>query len=206
MTRRIMTRGDRHRRIAVGFAIAVLLAGALSGCGKKKTVATTVVPNESAQASDSPSATPTLTPTITEGPSPISGPGSPTPTPTTATPVATPTKTTAPTPTATSTKKPTPTPTIKTPTPTPTVVHGPKTGTITIQSFMFKPASLAVGPSAHITVINKDGAHHTVTDAGKFDDDAPGGSTTAFTAPSAAGTYNYICSIHTYMHGTLTVS
>lgn len=80
---------------------------------------------------------------------------------------------------------------------------------ITIQNFAFSPATLTVAPGTTVTVTNKDSVTHTVTatdSAKSFDTgDIPGGSTVTFKAPATAGTYAYICTIHTYMHGTLIV-
>jgi plastocyanin len=82
-------------------------------------------------------------------------------------------------------------------------------GMITIQNFAFAPASLTVAAGSTITVTNKDSVTHTVTasDAQKSFDtgDIAGGSTVTFKAPAKAGTYAYSCTIHPYMHGTLTV-
>ncbi|SHL42605.1 cupredoxin domain-containing protein [Actinacidiphila paucisporea] len=79
---------------------------------------------------------------------------------------------------------------------------------IDIKNFAFNPASSTVAPGAVVTVTNSDSTTHTVTATGAkaFDtgDIAPGGTMT-FTAPSKAGAYPYICSIHTFMKGTLTV-
>ncbi len=83
-----------------------------------------------------------------------------------------------------------------------------KTDTITISNFAFSPNSIAVAPGAHVTVTNKDQVAHTVTSSkGGFNtgDILPGASAT-FTAPSTPGRYPYICSIHQFMTGTLTVS
>ena len=82
--------------------------------------------------------------------------------------------------------------------------------TIVIQNFAFSPATLTVAPGTTVTVVNKDAVTHTVTSTAAtraFDTgDVAAGSSTTFHAPATAGTYSYICSIHTYMHGTLTVS
>jgi plastocyanin len=79
---------------------------------------------------------------------------------------------------------------------------------ITIKGFAFEPSALTVAPGTKITVTNKDSAAHTVTAADKksFDTDtiAPG-QTVTFTAPAKAGKYPYICSIHPFMKGTLTL-
>jgi plastocyanin len=87
---------------------------------------------------------------------------------------------------------------------------GSSTGTsITISNFMFSPMSLTVKPGATVNVTNKDSATHTLTAAG------PGGFNTGdithnqsktFMAPMKPGTYHYICNIHQYMMGTITVS
>jgi plastocyanin len=79
---------------------------------------------------------------------------------------------------------------------------------IVIKNFAFAPASLIVSPGAKVTVENEDSVAHTVTATGNkaFDTgDIAGGKTTTFTAPSTDGSYPYICSIHTYMMGTLIV-
>ena len=79
---------------------------------------------------------------------------------------------------------------------------------ITISNFAFSPADLSVTPGQTVTVVNKDSTAHTLTATnGKaFDtgDIAPA-ATATFTAPMTAGTYSYICTIHQFMHGTLTV-
>jgi plastocyanin len=83
--------------------------------------------------------------------------------------------------------------------------------TITIKNFAFSPSTLTVSPGAKVTVHNDDSATHTVTavspHSGAFNtgDIAPG-ETATFTAPSAPGTYAYICIIHQFMHGTLVVT
>ncbi|WP_333767465.1 cupredoxin domain-containing protein [Streptomyces sp. IBSBF 2435] len=80
---------------------------------------------------------------------------------------------------------------------------------ITITDFMFSPATLTVRPGAKVTVVNQDSTVHTVTatEDKQFDTGsvAPG-RTTTFTAPTTPGTYGYICTIHQFMTGTLTVS
>lgn len=101
-----------------------------------------------------------------------------------------------------------------TPTPAPTgataSTSAPATSnTITIKNFAFSPSDMTVAPGTKITVVNQDSVTHTVTATGNkaFDTgDIPAGGTTTFTAPSTAGAYPFICSIHTYMAGTLTVS
>ncbi|MDI5961366.1 cupredoxin domain-containing protein [Streptomyces sp. SL13] len=102
-------------------------------------------------------------------------------------------------------------------TPTPSASTAPHSGagagagasTIVIGNFAFSPARLTVQPGATVTVKNNDSTPHTVTSDGArlFDTGniAPGKSAT-FKAPSKAGSYSYICSIHQFMKGSLTVS
>lgn len=80
--------------------------------------------------------------------------------------------------------------------------------TVTIQNFLFAPENLTVAPGAMVTVVNQDSANHTVTakdhsfDTGNIAGNAGG----TFTAPTKPGAYAYICAIHPFMTGTLTVS
>jgi plastocyanin len=78
--------------------------------------------------------------------------------------------------------------------------------TIVIKNFSFRPSTLTVAPGAKVTVTNEDAVTHTVTSSAFNTGDVGPGATLTFTAPTKAGTYPYICSIHTYMHGSLTVS
>lgn len=79
---------------------------------------------------------------------------------------------------------------------------------ITIKDFAFHPATLTVAPGTKVTVINKDGATHTVTaTSGKAFDtgEVKSGQTVTFRAPARTGAYPYICTIHPTMHGSLKV-
>jgi plastocyanin len=88
--------------------------------------------------------------------------------------------------------------------------QGSATGTaITIKNFMFSPMTLTVKPGATISVTNKDSVDHTLTASGSggFNTgDISQNKTKTITAPTKPGTYHYICSIHQYMMGTITVS
>jgi plastocyanin len=59
-----------------------------------------------------------------------------------------------------------------------------------------------------ITVKNIDSATHTVTaDNNAFNTgNIDSGQTKTFTVPSNPGSFPYHCSIHPFMHGTLTVT
>lgn len=85
--------------------------------------------------------------------------------------------------------------------------QGAGAAAVTISDFKFTPGALTVRRGARITVTNHDTTAHTATadngnsfDTGNID---PGSSAT-FTL-SEVGTYSYHCSIHPFMHGTLTV-
>ena len=82
------------------------------------------------------------------------------------------------------------------------------TAEIAITNFKFIPAALTVHPGTEVTVVNRDQvAHNVKSTSGAFStgDIGPGQSGT-FTAPGHSGVYAYICSIHPYMTGRLTVS
>lgn len=80
--------------------------------------------------------------------------------------------------------------------------------TIVIKNFSFSPGTLTVAPGTKVTVANEDSVTHTVTSSSHAFDtgDIGSGASATFTAPSKAGSYPYICTIHPFMHGTLTVS
>jgi plastocyanin len=78
---------------------------------------------------------------------------------------------------------------------------------ITIKNFMFSPMSLKVSPGATVKVTNKDSATHTLTATNNAFNtgDITQNQTKTFKAPMKPGTYNYICTIHQYMMGTIVV-
>ncbi|GHE78097.1 cupredoxin domain-containing protein [Streptomyces lavendulocolor] len=79
---------------------------------------------------------------------------------------------------------------------------------ITMEDFAFSPANPQVRPGEKITVVNKDSAAHTVTatKGDAFDTGSiAGGESGAFTAPSKAGEYAFVCTFHSNMTGTLIV-
>ncbi|MFJ8471035.1 cupredoxin family copper-binding protein [Kitasatospora sp. NPDC094011] len=77
---------------------------------------------------------------------------------------------------------------------------------VTIKDFAFAPAALTVSPGQSVTVVNQDSAAHTLTADDKSFDTGPiqPGASATFTAPQS-GAHPYICTIHPFMHGTLTV-
>jgi plastocyanin len=101
----------------------------------------------------------------------------------------------------------------KSATPTTTAPSGGPSGaggsdSIIISNFMFGAMHTTVAPGATVSVTNKDSTTHTLTATrGQFTTgDIGQNQTKTFTAPTKPGTYSYICNIHQYMTGTLTVS
>ncbi|HWC36486.1 MAG TPA: cupredoxin domain-containing protein [Mycobacteriales bacterium] len=77
---------------------------------------------------------------------------------------------------------------------------------VIISGFAFHPSTLTVPVGTTVTFVNQDSTVHTATDAGDFDSgDLSRGQQYTHTF-TKAGTYNYICSIHQYMHATITVT
>ncbi|WP_157531485.1 MULTISPECIES: cupredoxin domain-containing protein [unclassified Kitasatospora] len=80
---------------------------------------------------------------------------------------------------------------------------------VSIKEFTFGPDKFTVSPGATVTVVNEDSTAHTLTATGQggFDSGTIGGGKTAtFTAPTAPGSYPFICTLHQFMKGTLTVA
>jgi len=78
---------------------------------------------------------------------------------------------------------------------------------VTIADFAYSPSSLTIPVGTAVTWKNNDTASHTVTDSnGAFDSgNLDQGKTFTFTF-TKAGTYNYGCSYHPSMHGTIVVT
>jgi plastocyanin len=80
---------------------------------------------------------------------------------------------------------------------------------VSIRNFAYHPSPLTIKAGGTVMWTNDDSMTHTVTaDDGSFDSGftqlRPGGTFShMFTAP---GTYQYHCSIHTFMHGTVIVT
>jgi amicyanin len=99
-----------------------------------------------------------------------------------------------------------------TPSPTdgalPTISAAPAAANaVNIADFAFVPASLTVTVGTTVTWTNKDEDPHTVVaDGGAFRSQALGaGGAYSFTFP-AAGTFDYVCSIHPFMRGSVVVT
>lgn len=78
---------------------------------------------------------------------------------------------------------------------------------VTIDNFAFAPATLTVKAGGTVTWTNKDEEPHTVAAAdGSFKSPGMGtGATFSHTFPTA-GKFDYVCSIHPMMHGTVVVT
>jgi YVTN family beta-propeller protein len=79
--------------------------------------------------------------------------------------------------------------------------------TVSIANFAFGPASVTVHVGEAVTWTNNDGATHTVTfkDSSTGTDSLPPGRSFTRTFDHA-GTFNYFCSFHPYMTGTIVVA
>lgn len=79
--------------------------------------------------------------------------------------------------------------------------------TVEIKNFTFLPMALTVATGTTVTWKFDDSAPHTVkADDGSFTSPALSNGKTFSHTFTKAGTFGYICSIHQYMHGTVTVT
>jgi amicyanin len=78
---------------------------------------------------------------------------------------------------------------------------------VDITNFAFVPATLTVPVGATVTWTNHDGEPHRIA-AGDGSFHSPGLDTNATYSSTfpTAGTFDYICSIHPFMHGTVVVT
>jgi len=73
--------------------------------------------------------------------------------------------------------------------------------------YAFGPSAMTVVAGTTVTWTNTSDAPHTVTsDTGAFGSNPVAPSTSFRFTFSKAGTFNYHCSIHPYMHGAITVT
>ena len=97
--------------------------------------------------------------------------------------------------------------------PSPTAASAP-TGTtavggtkISIKAFAFNPNSLTIKVGTRMTATNLDSATHTWTAGGGLFDSGDLATGKSFSVTFAkAGTFSYVCSIHAFMHGSITVT
>ena len=80
------------------------------------------------------------------------------------------------------------------------------TGTLTVKDFAFSPKCFSVASGSTISVANDDPTLHNFTVTGtNVAVPLPSGETGEATAP-AAGTYDFLCTIHPAMRGTIIVT
>jgi plastocyanin len=78
---------------------------------------------------------------------------------------------------------------------------------VNIDNFVFAPATLTVPAGSTVTWTNKDEEPHTVVaDDGSFHSPGMGSQATFSYTFSKAGTFDYVCSIHPFMHATVVVT
>ncbi len=79
--------------------------------------------------------------------------------------------------------------------------------TLKIANFKYQPADLKLNVGETVQFVNKDEEPHTVTAKnGSFDSKALDTDQTWASTFTTPGTFPYICSIHPFMHGTITVT
>jgi plastocyanin len=77
---------------------------------------------------------------------------------------------------------------------------------VTMVDFAFDPSDVSVASGGVVEVANEDGVDHTFTSAdGGFDCTVAGGETANVVVSAAAGEYEFHCTIHPAMTGTITV-
>jgi plastocyanin len=78
---------------------------------------------------------------------------------------------------------------------------------VNIDSFAFVPATLTVHAGSTVTWTNHDEEPHTVAaSGGSFKSPGMGTGATYSHTFATAGTFDYVCSIHPMMHGTVMVT
>ena len=78
---------------------------------------------------------------------------------------------------------------------------------VTIDNFAFAPATLTVKVGSTVTWTNRDEEPHTVAASdGSFHSPGMGTGATFSHTFSTAGKFDYVCSIHPSMHGTVVVT
>ena len=78
---------------------------------------------------------------------------------------------------------------------------------VLIKNFAFVPAALTVKVGDTVTWTNQDGEPHTVSaDGGQFHSPGMDANATYSYTFAAAGTYDYVCSVHPFMRGSVVVT
>lgn len=78
---------------------------------------------------------------------------------------------------------------------------------VSIDNFAFVPATLTVAAGGTVTWTNRDEEPHTVVaNDGSFHSPGIGSQATYSHTFPTAGTFDYVCSIHPFMHATVVVT
>jgi plastocyanin len=78
---------------------------------------------------------------------------------------------------------------------------------VNIDNFAFAPATLTVAVGKTVTWTNRDEEPHTVVaNDGSFHSPGMGSQATYSHTFATAGTFDYVCSIHPFMHATVVVT
>jgi plastocyanin len=77
--------------------------------------------------------------------------------------------------------------------------------TVAMQITGFTPATITVKRGTTVSFVNKDPYPHTATSEGHFDSKEVGPGKTWKYAAKQAGRFDYICTLHPNMKGTLVV-
>ena len=89
----------------------------------------------------------------------------------------------------------------------PQISQKPVDATVKIRNFKFEPANLVIAVGKTVQFINVDEEPHTATSTdGSFNSKALDTNQTWNYTATKPGTYPYICSVHPFMKGTLTVT
>jgi plastocyanin len=99
------------------------------------------------------------------------------------------------------TAPPTPSASASTPAPAPVA-----TTSVTIDNFAFSPAAITVKAGATVTWTNQDQDAHTIAITGQAPSKVLQMGDTFSQTFAQPGTYSYICSIHPFMKGLVTVT
>jgi plastocyanin len=75
-----------------------------------------------------------------------------------------------------------------------------------IKNFAYAPPSLTVSKGTAVKFTNEDTTEHTATaSGGGFDTGSIAAGKTKSVTLDSSGTFNYVCTFHPFMHGTITV-
>jgi LPXTG-motif cell wall-anchored protein len=90
--------------------------------------------------------------------------------------------------------------------PPPVVARAAASQGVTIRDYAFSPRTVTVQPGDTVTWTNRDGVRHSATaEDGSFDTGLLGEGQSGEHTFREAGTYDYVCTPHPNMHGTVVV-